>query len=327
MRTRDPWPIPTTPFTAAHVSALGVTEQRLRSAVAAGAIVRVRHGVYVAAGSVPEEPVALHLLRALAEQVVQPSLVASHDTAALALGLPLPMTQRSAQGPVHLTRPPTLHARSERSSARRLHLAVLAPHQVVTVPSGLVVTSVGRTALDVAAGLSLPEGLMLVDAAARRDFANLTGSLDRRHYANERLRRAALVPLEAAVEERRRGQHRLRALVGLADVRRESPLESLSFGHMVEAGLPVPRLQVPIRANGRTYVADFLWEQARVIGEADGAGKYADASAFVQEKVREGDLADLGYALVRWTGREMSATPQVVVHRIGRALVAGGMVL
>ena len=326
MRTRDPWSPPTTPFTAAHVAPLGITEKRLRSARASGQIARLRHGVYVAADAVPEDPVQLHLLRALAEQVAAPGRVASHETAALALGLPLFNTDRVAAGPTHLTRPLSATDRSRAASDRRIHLGSLPVHHVAMLPSGLLVTTPARTALDVAAGVPLPIGLMVTDAAARLTFADLAGSLDRRHYDNARLRTAALVPLMEAVAHVRApgAASRLMDLLSLVDVRRESPLESFSGGHMHMAGLPVPQLQVRVRTAAGTYPVDFRWEKYRVIGEADGEGKYGDPGEFSREKEREGHLRDAGNDVVRWTGREMFRTPHVVMERIMRALVAGG---
>ncbi len=326
MRTRDPWSPPTTPFTAAHVAPLGITEKRLRSACASGQIVRLRHGVYVAADAVPEDPVQLHLLRALAEQVAAPGRVASHETAALALGLPLLDTDRAAAGPLHLTRPVSATDRSRAEAGRRIHLGSLPVHHVVTLPSGLLVTTPARTALDVAAGVPLPIGLMVADAAARLAFADLAGSLDRRHYDNTRLRTAALVPLMEAVAHVRApgATSRLMDLLALVDVRRESPLESFSGGHMHLAGLPEPQLQARVRTAAGRYPVDFRWEKYRVIGEADGEGKYRDPGEYVREKEREGHLRDAGNDVVRWTGREVFRTPHVVMERIMRALVAGG---
>jgi hypothetical protein len=308
------------------VAPLGITEKRLRSALASGQITRLRHGVYVAAHAVPEDPVQLHLLRALAEQVAAPGRVASHETAALALRLPLYDTDGMAAGPVHLTRPASAADRSRTSSVRRIHLGSLPLHHVVTLPSGLVVTAPARTALDVAAGVPLPMGLMVADAAARLTFADLAGSLDRRHYENARLRTAALVPLMEAVAHVRvpGASRRLRDLLALVDVRRESPLESFSGGHMHLAGLPAPQLQARVRTSAGTYAVDFRWDRYRVIGEADGEGKYRDPAEFVREKEREGHLRDAGDDVVRWTGREMFRTPHVVMERITRALVAGG---
>jgi very-short-patch-repair endonuclease len=326
VRTPDPWSPPSSPFTAANVAPLGITEKRLRSALASGRITRLRHGVYIAAHALPEDPVQLHLVRALAEQAAVPGRVASRETAALALGLPLFDTDHVAAGPVHLTRPASDSDRSRTSSDRRIHLGSLPAHHVVTLPSGLVVTTPARTALDVAARVPLPVGLMVADAAARLTFADLAGSLDRRHYDNARLRAAALVPLMEAVGHVRvpGAARRLLDLLALVDVRRESPLESFSGGHMHLTGLPEPQLQARIRTRAGTYAVDFRWEKYRVIGEADGEGKYRDPTEFVREKEREAHLRDAGDDVVRWTGREMFRTPHVVMERLMRALVAGG---
>ena len=61
-----------------------------------------------------------------------------------------------------------------------------------------------------------------------------------------------------------------------------------------------------------------------MIGEADGEGKYRDESAFTRERIREGHLRDLGFEVVRWTGREGFGSPALVVDRITLALLARG---
>jgi very-short-patch-repair endonuclease len=59
-----------------------------------------------------------------------------------------------------------------------------------------------------------------------------------------------------------------------------------------------------------------------VIGEVDGAIKYQNASAYVEEKQREQILRDLGYMVIRWLAREIMLSPWVVIDRVGRALSA-----
>ena len=326
MKKRIPWSPPRTPFTIAQVAHLGVTARRLDSALSCGAITRLRQGVYIASEAIPDDPVALHLLRAQAEQVATPGLVASRETAAIAHGLPLPMTHRSAAGAVHLTRAEGGGMRSQRRAGRAIHVGRLPEHHLVTLPSGLVVTSRPRTAVDLASRLALPEGLMVLDAAARAEFVEMTGSQDPRHYENSRLRRAARVPLEeaAGAVAGRGSAYRLSTVLDLVDIRRESPLESFSGAHFHLAGLPSPVPQARVRAGGRSYRVDFLWEEYGLVGEADGEGKYAGSGAYVDEKVREQHLVDAGFVVVRWVGREAFARPSVVVDRIASALVARG---
>jgi len=48
--------------------------------------------------------------------------------------------------------------------------------------------------------------------------------------------------------------------------------------------------------------------------------KYTDPTALVAEKVREDSLRELGNRFVRWLGREVMATPAIVVGRVSRGL-------
>lgn len=86
------------------------------------------------------------------------------------------------------------------------------------------------------------------------------------------------------------------------------------------AGLPPPTPQPGVMTSvGRCY-PDFLWPEHRVIGEADGRVKYRSADDVMRGKSREQALRDLGFAIVRWTGREIRLNPAAVMDRITRAL-------
>ena len=74
--------------------------------------------------------------------------------------------------------------------------------------------------------------------------------------------------------------------------------------------------------SGAAYFADFLWDEAGVIGEADGLGKYGETerevtAALARERHRQRDLEDAGYTVIRWDSRE---SPDVWVARIRSAL-------
>ena len=325
MRTPIPWNPPAEPFSLAHVAHLGVSRRRIASALRHGQIVRLRHGVYVRASALTEDPVSTHLMRAAAVQVLAPGRVASHETAALAHGLPLRWTTRAAESD------PAFSVAREEAGRRRSHNlngirhSSLPAHHVHRLPSGLAVTSPARTAVDLASTLPLPDALMVLDAALRLELAGLVGRLDRRHYRDKRLVEAAHMPIREATEYLRPGhRRRVAAALAVADVGHESPLESYSGGRFHLAGLPAPSTQAPVATAAGTVYPDFCWECWRVLGEADGEGKYADAAAFAREKEREQLLREAGWAVVRWTGREGFGTPELVDQRVARALEAAG---
>lgn len=298
--------------------ALGISRTRIASAVRTGQLVRVRRGVFLAAGRWPDEPVARHLLRAAAEQSVLVAGAISHRSAALHWELPLPTVDWATE-PVWLTLPSGGGFRSECAERIRLVVAPLPTHQRLVAPAGYRMTTLARTAVDVARDLPLPEALMVLDAALRRETAGLLAQVRRRDLANPRLVAAARAPLAEVASSlpRMRG---VRRALPLAHPARESAIESLSFGHMVLAGLPLPDCQFPIATPMGTLYPDFYWEQANLIGEADGRIKYADSAAIIREKEREQVLRDQGFRIVRWLGKEIHLTPGLVMARIARAL-------
>ena len=119
-----------------------------------------------------------------------------------------------------------------------------------------------------------------------------------------------------------RGIASLTQAISLADACRESAVESLSAGHIFQAGLPTPLFQEPIPTNRGVLYPDRYWPEQRLVGEADGAVKYRDPDAFVKEKEREQILRDHDYRFVRWLGKEIMTTHHIVVGRIARALEA-----
>jgi len=120
-----------------------------------------------------------------------------------------------------------------------------------------------------------------------------------------------------------RGMSQVKRALSFADPVRESPIESLSYGHIVEAGLPLPTCQHEVRSPYGVYFPDFFWEEHGVIGESDGRVKYVDSAAVMREKEREQVLRDLGFRIVRWSGKEIHQSPSVVMDRIERKLLSG----
>ena len=323
MRTPMPWNIPHTPFTFAQAARTGVTRAQLRTALTDGRVIRLRHGVFISAAVEAQDELGAHLQRALAQQFRSPGLFLDRTSAALAHGLPL-------QRPGHvLTKAPSFlrvaspRVRGGTRAGRAVRVTSALPsHHVARLPSGLVVTSRARTAVDVAAGSDFAGALMVLDAAAHMELADMVGR-PRRAYRDPRALEAATRPLLEAAHTTGLAARLARPL-RLADPRRESPLESFSAAHFAEAGIPRPTHQAQIRTPQGDYFPDNLWAEYRLIGEADGQGKYEDPAAATKEKLRDADLRDLGYELLHWAGAEMFPTPVRVVDRVGRMLVARG---
>ena len=315
MRVPRPWALPQQPATRQQLLSPTVTQAMLRTAVRSGALRRLRPSVYLAAERWPEDPAEQHLVLARAELATHPGATISHESAALVWGLPTP-------GQDWHEYPPTISL-PRRSGYPRQTLATyraaqLPPHHITTDSSGYEVTTISRTAVDLARGESLPQSLLLLDAAARLLVEALIAGPRREHYANSRLVLAARESLAEAV--RGTGAAALREAIKLTDPRRESPIESLSAGHFHLAGLPTPEFQYPIRTSTGWYYADCYWKEAGLIGEADGRGKYRDPNEILREKDRQQELEDLQHSFVRWSGREIWWTPALVVDRVARKL-------
>lgn len=315
------WRPPAEPFTPSNVAPLGVTGPTVRRAAAAGRVGRVVRGVYAAV--VPDDPVAAHLQRAIALQLRRPGCVAGGHTAALAWGLAMPHTTAAALEPVAFVVPPAAGRRSHRRPEYTVAVRRLPAEHRARHPSGLVVTTPARTAVDVAAGLALPEALMVLDSAARLALIEAVGQARlRQAYEDPRRLRAAVRPLVEAADlaATRLSAKRLSRYLSLADPRRESALESYSFGMILQFGLPLPELQVRISTRLGDFFPDFLWREAWLIGEADGKGKYQETRDLAWQADRQAAMEDIGYGFVRWDSEQMHNSPWIPLNKVAARL-------
>lgn len=247
----------------------------------------------------------------------------------MAHGLPLLNPERSAEGPPRFTRAPAPGARSTRTVAVR----PLPPEHLTDIPSGplagLRLTSPARTAIDLAAEVDLPEALMLVDAIARHSAAARTASRQLRGVVSDRVLAAAVRPLVRARVVRTHWNVRASRALELADPRRESPGESLSFGYIALSGLPLPQCQAPIETDDGVKWVDFDWPEFGVSGECHGAIKYDGSlgdteGVLVAEAARLHAVQRAGRHVVPWDVRGMLFNPYAVVDEISRRLQANG---
>jgi len=312
------WTLPVEPTRTSELLELGVSEKSIATQRRRGALIQLRQGVHLSSASWSDDPRCRHLIRARAEVAANPDAAISHQSAAAAWMLPSPSMTDWAELPVSVTLPAGFGYRSSRGTTGVHHVAGLPADEVTKDESGFRITIVPRTAIDLAAGLLLPQSLVILDGAARLICAGFVGSPRRRDFANPALVSAAQEQLLAAAHARRRSG--LAAAIELCNPGRESAAESLSAGHFHRAGLPAPIHQAVVRTPIGVFYPDCLWPEQRVIGECDGAVKYTDPDAYVNEKRREQALRDQGYLIVRWLAKEILLTPDVVVERVGRAL-------
>jgi hypothetical protein len=293
--------------------------------------VRIHRGVYLAAELMSTDEVERHIVQATAVQMARGDLIASHSTAALAHELPLLNRAAVADAPPVFTRPPSPGLRSERQP--RVVLRQL-PSDVVTNHAndvgGLRLTTPARTALDLACELPLAEALMITDDVARQTASGYVVSRNLRGKITPRVMEMSLRPLQEAQVARAHSRRQAVRALELTDPRRESPAESVSFGRIVEGGLPIPDCQHAfiLESDSEVYV-DFWWEEFGVAAECHGKIKYDgtfghDDGVLVREADRHHLLLAKGISLVHWRAADMMFRPSAVLARLSDHLRAGG---
>ena len=317
MRVPKPWQLPTEPIRRDLLLAGNVTHAMLETQLQAGRLLRVRPRVYLDAVRWPTAPDDQHLVRAHAELAAFPDAVISHGSAGLIWGLFQPFFSDWAADKPSVILPATGRYRSSYGYARH-RVADLPQHHITRDPDGYAVTSLARTAIDLAEQLDPPQALIVLNSAARRLIEGMVVQARRREYANPRLRQAAIHSLAAVATECRAGRRTVKTLEWV-EPRCESPTESASLAHMHLEGLPIPHCQYRVVINGQVFYLDFYWEDVGLIGEVDGASKYVTGDVTIGEKEREQLLRDTDSDMVRWLGKEIAGRPREVMDRIRRA--------
>lgn len=178
----------------------------------------------------------------------RPATVCLH-TAGQMYGFDVGRDTRAGNRKLHVLAPAQHHSKSPRLSLHRLTLLdELEDHD------GRAVTSGTETAFTVAA--RMPDryrALAVLDAALR------AGATTRDRLS------------EYSPRARYRGAPGVRALIGQADPRAESPPETWLRLACLDFGLPAPEPQIWVRgADGINYRMDLGWEEAKVALEYDG---------------------------------------------------------
>lgn len=175
----------------------------------------------------------------------------------------------------------------------------------VTRVASLPVTTVERTAYDLARRLPIGEAVARLDALMRATPFGVGDVLEL-----------------AKRYPRARGLRQLRAALELVDPGAASPKETWLRLLMINAGLPTPETQIPVNEGWRTIgVLDMGWEGYKVAAEYDGDHHRTDRRQYARDQWRIRELEALGWIIVRVIAEDK---PQDVVRRVRDALVRRG---
>jgi very-short-patch-repair endonuclease len=211
----------------------------------------------------------------------------------------------------HLQLPPvdTLVA-AGRSPSRRDDIvgrsATVPPEDLVVI-GGITVTSPLRTALDLGRLSRRPEALVALDALTHAGLVTV-----------EELRESAHG--EALVHQR--GVRQLRQLVEWTEPLTESPGESRSRLHLLDAGFPRPRAQLKVFDYAGQFVArlDLAYEAAKVAVEFDGVKDHTRDEDVRHDRGRRSDAEQLGWRFTVARKGDVYGDGRALVEAVGELL-------
>jgi hypothetical protein len=266
------------------------TRKRLAGFIKAGRLIRVCRGLYAL-----DEPDILGKLAALDLIAGQP-IVACMGTAAALYGFDTENTSR-----IHVLDP---GVRMRPSRSLMVHQRIGAPLRRV---EGRLATAPAWTVIEVARVLRRPRALATLDAALHVG-ACTTGEL-----------RAAI-----GEQKGRRGIVKVRELIGCADGRAESPMESEARLVFLDARLPMPELQYAIvDRHARVWRVDFAWPEAFVVAEYDSVEWHLGRDALLHDRLKTARLQECGWTTIPMTVDDIRRDTVGLVDRINYHLLNG----
>jgi hypothetical protein len=259
----------------------GMTERQLKTATQPrGDWVVVRRGAYAERWEWDAADAARrHLMKVVAVSLVaRRPYVLSHSSAGVVHALDCRPHWREL---VHVSHPGVLGGRTEGGVK---HHPAAVPDEQQTVVGRLEVTSLARTAVDIAREYGIEDGVIACDQVLRREVS--------RSELYDVLTQMWSWP----------NVTRARAAVRLADPGAENLAESLARMLVIELGFGTPTTQVWIEDGGRRVRVDMILNGH--IFEFDGKVKYTgefgeSTEVLWQEKQREDWLRSLGFGISR----------------------------
>jgi very-short-patch-repair endonuclease len=182
-------------------------------------------------------------------------------------------------------------------------IPTLRPEEI-TKSDGIPVTTPARTLLDLATVIPRRQLERAIDEATR---LRLYGPDDMATIVEAHAGRAGAGALGRVLESHHAGSTATR-----------SELEERFLALCRKHRLPQPEVNVPLL----DYLVDFFWRQPHLVVEVDGLETHGTRSAFHADRDRDGRLMVAGYRVLRFTWRDVTRRPAVVVDRIRRMLRA-----
>lgn len=267
---------------------LGYSHKAVRLAVASGRLHRLHRGVY----AVGHTNLSLHG-RCLAGVLTSGSqALLSHYSAGWLLGL-----VGTRPVPVHVTTP----VPRKRRGAVRIHHSRTLTDEDRALEQGIPVTSVARTALDLAAVVRFRTLRRLIRRSEELEVFDLADF--RSVLARNRGHRGA-TSLERAL-----------AIYEPPRLTR-SELERELLALLEQAGLPRPGTAFVVAG----YELDIYWPELRFGVEVDVYATHGGHESFEEDRRRDEDLKLAGVELTRVTGRRFECEPEQVMNRVARLL-------
>ncbi len=288
-----------------QLTELGYGARSIRSLLDSGSLVRLRYGCYVR-GSVwnaQSAPVrSRQLIFAHAHGTLTTSagaFVYSHTSAARLHRVHL----WNVDDLVHVLQ--RVRPSNERHGKDvRCHTRLFSELEVTRV-RGLRTTTLERTAADCAMMLGYRQALIVMDHALRL-------GADR-----------SLLQEMADALDGRRGIRTFRRVLATADIRSESPGETLTRELILRLKIKAPEPQVQVMSRLGRHRLDFAWKEEKVALEFDGKVKYFDyrptAEAIFEERRREKALTEDGWHFLRVEWKDLFRE-QEFKNRVLRAL-------
>jgi hypothetical protein len=132
----------------------------------------------------------------------------------------------------------------------------------------------------------------------------------------EDLRATSLIPAHLVRRAIRQAELKGHRLDGIETDRTRSDLESAFLVLFARQCIPLPEVNPKI---GR-YEVDFLWREQKLIVEADTWTYHRGLISFEDDHARDLYLRQRGYAVHRFTDRQLESEPERIVADIRGAL-------